>query len=105
VARCQHCGLEVSLEHGVQRVVLANPDRPGDYYVFSKNKKRMTRIGKPKGPGVVASRSFCPECADFLDRLLEEEHARQRVKQRWALAAGTILVVLLIALAVVIALQ
>ena len=86
-------------------MVLADPDRPGDYYVFSKHKKRMTKVGKPKGPGVVGPRPFCPACVELLDCLLEEERDRQRIKQRWAMAAGTILVVLLLALAAVIALQ
>jgi hypothetical protein len=102
--RCQHCGAEVPLERAVHRVVLGNPDRPGDYYAFSKNRKRMTKVGKPKGPGVVGPRPFCPACAEQVDRLLEEEHARMLARQRWALLAGGIVVALLVATALALAL-
>ena len=102
--RCQHCGAEVPSGHAVHRVVLGNPDRPGDYYAFSKNRKRMTKVGKPKGPGVVGLRPFCPACAEQVDRLLEEAHARMLARQRWALLAGSIVVALLVATALAVAL-
>jgi hypothetical protein len=102
--RCQHCGAEVPLGHTVYRVVLGNPDWPGDYYAFSKNRKRMTKVGKPKGPGVVGPRPFCPACAEQVDRLLAEEHARMLARQRWALLAGGIVVALLAATALAVAL-